>query len=403
MKTFTFNAVLAACFAFMILQGCTQTNHDYMINPAYRPFSEGSSSFLKELKTAKIAVYPSIVRTLEGTSYSKKSQQQIVSFFNDRKVTHAIANKDNIKLGQLNTSPQWNIFVDDMHAIADTQKRNKLDANYSLVMAFVFPPDNQSIWGIHCYILDQQGNNAFSFLLNSHHKLFVDAKLNANDTSESSRAKLIEKATQVALLALIQQVNAPEQDKALQQQGYSMTSQSIAAFNKKVEKVFIIVRLEERLIPVFMHSFHHSLVSGFEANDVQAKVKFMAKDSNNFSQFEKELEEFSPDALMHLKLDSLVRARKDGKPAIVGTDFEVSLTNKSTEEMAWQAKGKVDYLQNSFSSRSSYTAHEGIRKEFAWHTTAAIVRTFTLDVNDHKSAPIYTVTEDRQLYQQRTD
>jgi hypothetical protein len=50
-----------------------------------------------------------------------------------------------------------------------------------------------------------------------------------------------------------------------------------------------------------------------------------------------------------------------------------------------------------------YTAHEGIRKEFAWHTSAAIVRTFMLDIVGRSSAPIYTVTEHRQANGQRTD
>lgn len=403
MQALQFKIVAVTCFALLLLYGCAQTGHNHAINPAYRPSSENAALFLNALEISKVAVYPTIIRTLEGTSYSEISQRQIVSLLNEKKVTTAIANTSAIDPGPLKPPPQWDIFMSDMHAISEGLKSITSDAQYSLVMEFVFPPGNQSIWGIHCYLFDQQGNNVFSFLLNSHHKLFVDAKMIASDASESSREELIEKATSVGVNALIQQVNAPDQGDALKQQGYSITSQKVATFNKKAEKIFVIVRLQERLVDVFMHSFKHSLVSGFESNGVEAIIKFMPRDSNDPLKFEKDIESFAPDAVMRIDLDPLVRTRKDGYQAVVGTDFEVSVIDKASDELSWQANGQVDYIQDVYFNRGSYTAHEGVRKEFAWHTTAAIVRTFILDVNGHKSAPIYTVTEDRQLYKQRTD
>ena len=103
---------------------------------------------------------------------------------------------------------------------------------------------------------------------------------------------------------------------------------------------------------------------------------------------------------MQIFMDPLYRSRKDGYQAIVGTDFEANVLNMKTKKTAWTANGKVDYIEQ---FGQNYTAHEGIRKEFAWHTTAAIVRTFMADVNGKQSAPIYTVTEERQLYRQSTD
>ena len=404
MKILTFKTVVFAIFSFLFLYGCTtQISHDHEINPAYRPVSEYSGTFLNTVKEAKVSVYPSLIRTLEGTSYSKASQQQIVSLLNANKVTHAVTAATNLDPGQLKAAAQWDIFVNDMHSISDTLRSQKADANYSLVMEVVFPPGNQSVWGIHCYIFDLHGNNAFSFLLNSHHKLFSDAQLRARDASESAGARLVEKATSVGMSAFFQQLNAPDQGESLKQQGYSVASQKVASFDKAVEKIFIVIRLEERLVPVFMHSFKHSLVSAFEANGVDAMVKFIARDSNDFTQFDDELNKFSPNAVMHIDLDPLTRAREDGFQAVVGTDFDVRVSNHANQVMAWQANGKVDYIQTFFSNRSSYIAHEGIRKEFAWHTVAAIVRSFISDVNAHESAPIYTVTEDRQLHQQRTD
>ena len=76
-------------------------------------------------------------------------------------------------------------------------------------MEVLFPPirgSSQAVFGIHCIILDNRGENAFSFLLNSHHQMFVDAKLTADDLSDESRTALIRKATDVGMQALAGQL-----------------------------------------------------------------------------------------------------------------------------------------------------------------------------------------------------
>ena len=149
-----------------------------------------------------------------------------------------------------------------------------------------------------------------------------------------------------------------------------------------------------------MRSFKHSLKSAFQSNGINAIVKVSPKESDALAKFAIEQEAFSPDATLLVIIDPLYRKREDGYQAVVGVVFEASLINSTTAKEAWQANGKVDYIKM---FGRDYTAHEGIRKEFAWHTTAAIVRAFMLDVNTQKSAPIYTVTEDRQFHGQRTD
>ena len=272
MRAFQFQIAVVACLAILSLNGCLDDSEQTIIGPAYRPHSENATVFRKALETATIAVYPSIVRTLEETSYSVKSQQQIVSLLNDKQITTAVARAIPVDPGVLVSGPQWAIFQNDMHKIADELKRQKSDTNYSLVMAIVFPPGNQSIFGIHCYIINHKGENAFSFLLNSHHPLFVEANLTARNSSETSRAMLIEKATRVGLHALIKQLEAPEPKKSANQQGYTITTQKISPFDKDVDRIFIITSLHKRLMPVFMHSFKHSLISAFESNGVEAVV-----------------------------------------------------------------------------------------------------------------------------------
>lgn len=184
------------------------------------------------------------------------------------------------------------------------------------------------------------------------------------------------------------------------EEGYSITTEKDSSFDKKVERIFVIAEVEERLKPVFAHSFEHSMISAFQSNGVDAIVTVTSPESDSLKDYGKEAETFAPDATMRININPLYRTRDDGYQAIVGTDFEASLIDTATEKRVWHATGKVDYIKM---FRPHYRASEGIRKEFAWHTTAAIVRAFLAEVNGQKPTPIYTVTEDRQRHGQRVD
>ena len=82
----------------------------------------------------------------------------------------------------------------------------KVEAHRAETGNRLFPPGNQYVFGVHVYILDRNGENAFSFLLNSHHRVFVEADLTVKDSSEAARTRVIEKATQLGLAALKAQI-----------------------------------------------------------------------------------------------------------------------------------------------------------------------------------------------------
>lgn len=183
-------------------------------------------------------------------------------------------------------------------------------------------------------------------------------------------------------------------------EGYSITTEKDSSFDKKVGRIFVIAKVEARLRPVFAHSFEHSMISAFQSNGVDAIVTVTSPESDSLTDYGKEAETFAPDATMRININPIYRTRDDGYQAIVGTDFEASLIDMATGKRVWHATGKVDYIEMFV---PHYRAIEGIRKEFAWHTTAAIVRAFIAEVNGQKPAPIYTVTEDRQRHRQRVD
>jgi hypothetical protein len=178
-------------------------------------------------------------------------------------------------------------------------------------------------------------------------------------------------------------------------EGYSITTEKDPAFDQKIERVFIVASVEEHLIDVFAHSFEHSMVSALQENGVEVLFKF-ADDK-------KEAAAFSPDATMRIDIKPLYLAQEDGYQAIVGTEYEVTLIDTATGKQVWHATGKVDYLQSKYTKRPVYTPGGGIRKEFAWHTTAAIAWTFISEVNGQKPSPMYTATGGREYHGQRID
>ena len=168
-------------------------------------------------------------------------------------------------------------------------------------------------------------------------------------------------------------------------EGYSITTEKDSSFDKKVERIFVIAKVEERLKPVFAHSFEHSMISAFQSNGVDAIVTVTSPESDSLTDYGKEAETFAPDATMRININPIYRTRDDGYQAIVGTDFEASLIDMATEKRVWHATGKVDYIEMFV---PHYRAIEGIRKEFAWHTTAAIVNAFVAEVNGQEPEAI---------------
>ena len=132
-----------------------------------------------------------------------------------------------------------------------------------------------------------------------------------------------------------------------------------------MERIFVVARVQEQLNYVFMHSFKHSLASAFESNGVDAIVKVTPRESDALAKYANEIDAFLPEATMYINLDPLYRTHRDGHKAIVGTDFGVKLINRATGDLEWIANGKVDYIADQFFKHSGYSAHEGIRKEFA--------------------------------------
>ncbi len=62
------------------------------------------------------------------------------------------------------------------------------------------------VGGAHIYIVDREGNNVHSFLLNSHHRLFTEAAMRTETPGIAGEDEVVKKAQEVVTTALEQQL-----------------------------------------------------------------------------------------------------------------------------------------------------------------------------------------------------
>ncbi len=197
--------ILTLCVCLCPLSVLADEPGQTISEPGFRPPSDYAAGFLENAGAMQITVLPTIVRRVERTAHSFASQQQIVDFLNESGTGTATANSLRIDLGPLRRPSQWEIFQYGILSIAEKLKGREPDADYTVVMELLVPGD-RAVFGIEIYIIDRQGRSAFSFLLNAHHELFVDAKLVAENASEGARDQMVESATRVGLVALEAQI-----------------------------------------------------------------------------------------------------------------------------------------------------------------------------------------------------
>ena len=190
----------------MVIPALAHETQEKVEDPGFRPESGQASAFIESFDSATIAVYPSIIRKVDRTAYSYTSRERITASLNAGGTTTALVANSRIDMGVLHGKSQWEWFQNGIQAVSREVQRKARDVDYSLVMEFLFPPGNQSVFGVHIYILDRDGENAFSFLMNSHHRSFVDANMVVKNSSEAAHTRVIEKATQLGLAALQAQI-----------------------------------------------------------------------------------------------------------------------------------------------------------------------------------------------------
>ncbi len=193
------------CWTCSILASCLLAS--LALADGYRPDSRHADAFVESIDTANIVVFPTIVRDPYVARYSPASRDRIIASLARYNPVGVRPNDRRIDLGKLEGRGQFEFFQNSMRSIAE--QLAGIDADYVMVLEVLFPPaagKTLQVFGIHLYVLRPGGDNAFSFLLNSHHASFAAASLETRDGSSAGKEKLAIKATSVAMQALHEQI-----------------------------------------------------------------------------------------------------------------------------------------------------------------------------------------------------
>ena len=205
---------MTAILAAVLLPGAGRADesHVKLQTPGFRPESDRAAVFIDRIPTAEIAVFPAIVKTIEGTSHAPVARGRVVTFLHDHALGLGHEADVEFDTSGVKAMVQWEAFQGSIKAIGEQLSQYTGEGDYVLVTEYLVTPTRSggmAVGGIHCYILDRSGANVFSFLLNSHHKMFVDAELTRDDRSAESQAWLVDRSTEVVLEAFKNQVTQP--------------------------------------------------------------------------------------------------------------------------------------------------------------------------------------------------
>jgi hypothetical protein len=178
--------------------------HKNINMPGFRPESELDQEFINSYKESTFIVYPTITRSIENTTWSKLVSKEFTENLKRDENLNIRLNENSLDPGELMGNSQFDFFNNDMVRLGNEIKLKKENVDYHIIPEIVFEPKRQGtlfVFGIHIFILNNVGENVFSFLLNSHHELFVGAKLYAYEPNEKELEALQRRSLEVGAWA----------------------------------------------------------------------------------------------------------------------------------------------------------------------------------------------------------
>lgn len=176
----------------------------YKDNPGFLVESELNQAFINSYKASKFIIFPTITRTVDNTNWSELLSATFAQKLKRDENLDVSLNKDVLDPGELIGKGQFEFFKNDMKSLANELRLKKVASDYYIIPEILFAPkSNETLFafGIHIFILNKEGENVYSFLLNSHHELFIDAKLYAFNPNESELEELQQRCLDVGLKA----------------------------------------------------------------------------------------------------------------------------------------------------------------------------------------------------------
>jgi len=152
----------------------------------------------QELSNASVMVYPTFVRKFSGSIYDSNSARDIAATLKDIGFESVRVSNYEIPITGETYMIQWKLFNQSKDLFVSYLKANPVDTDYVVLAEYLITPlrsGGQAAGGIHCFVLDKKGRVGLEILLNSHHKIFAEAK-----------AKTTEDCTKVLIRTLKEQL-----------------------------------------------------------------------------------------------------------------------------------------------------------------------------------------------------
>ena len=177
-----------------------------IINPGYRPESVLEQDFIDSYRESTFKMYPTITREIDTITWSKTLSKKFAQNLNEVENLNIQLSENILDPDELMGKSQFQFFMYDMVRLGNEIKINKGNTDYHIIPEILFAPERQGtlfVFGIHIFILDNEGENVFSFLLNGHHELFVEAKLFSYNPSDKDLEALKQRCLEVAARAFV--------------------------------------------------------------------------------------------------------------------------------------------------------------------------------------------------------
>ncbi|GAA4890267.1 hypothetical protein GCM10023311_13080 [Flaviramulus aquimarinus] len=178
------------------------TLHKNISMQGFRPESSLGQEFINSYKESKFIVYPTISRSIDTTTWSKSLSKGFAENLKSEDNLNINLNENSLDPGELKGESQYDFFNNDMERLGNEIKLKKENADYYIIPEIVFEPKRQGtlfVFGIHIFILNNAGENVFSFLLNSHHEPFLGGKLYAYEPDEKELEALKKRSLEVGI------------------------------------------------------------------------------------------------------------------------------------------------------------------------------------------------------------
>jgi hypothetical protein len=146
-------------------------------------------------------------RTVENT-YSADSRDAIIECLEDNGFRRATSDTGHVEFAS-GAGTQGVVFRAGVKRFTDYLDMSPVRTPYALVAEVMLTRTRrggEGVGGIQCYILDSDGKNVFSFVLNAHHRVFAAGELVIPSLNPRLRRQLEERATDVLVEALGRQL-----------------------------------------------------------------------------------------------------------------------------------------------------------------------------------------------------